>query len=230
MKISVIIPAYNEAGTLGRCLEAVYGRNPGLDMETIVVDDGSTDATPKVAGALAYPGLRYLRHEENRGKGAAIRTGLEAATGDIVLIQDADLEYDPADYRKLLAPFESHRVQAVYGSRILSKDNPMSYRRYYWGGRFLSWWTNLLFRSHISDEPTCYKVFRADLLRSLRLRCEGFEFCPEVTAKVLRRGIRIWEVPIAYHPRSILEGKKIRWHDGLLALWTLAKYRFLRRV
>ena len=152
---------------------------------------------------------------------------LAAATGEVVLIQDADLEYDPADYGRLLEPFRDPGVQVVYGSRILHPENPMSYRRYYWGGRFLSLFTNLLFRSSITDEPTCYKAFRTPLLKSLELACEGFEFCPEATAKVLRRGIPIIEVPIRYRPRSIQEGKKIRWYDGVTAVWTLLKYRVL---
>lgn len=225
LKISVVIPAFNESATLGKCLEAVYGKNPGLDLEVIVIDDGSTDQTAEIARAAAYPGLRVVRHPRNRGKGAAVRTGIESATGDVILIQDADLEYDPADYERLLAPIKDGH-QVVYGSRMLLASNQRSYRRYYWGGRLLSWWTNLLFGSHITDEPTCYKVFKADLLRSLDLNSEGFEFCPEATAKVLRRNIPIVEVPIHYHPRSIEEGKKIRWYDGLKALWTLLKLRW----
>lgn len=191
-----------------------------------MVDDGSTDRTAEIARAASHPGLRVLRHSKNRGKGAAIRTGLEAASGEIVLIQDADLEYDPSDYEKLLAPIRAGQAQVVYGSRILRPDNGRSYGRYYWGGRLLSWWTNLLFGSSITDEPAGYKVFQADLLRSLNLTCEGFEFCPEVTAKILRRNIPIVEVPIRYRPRSMEEGKKIRWPDGLKALWTLWKLRW----
>jgi glycosyltransferase involved in cell wall biosynthesis len=226
VKVTVLVPAYNEAGTIARCLEAVYGRNPGRDLEVIVVDDGSSDETVKNAQAALRPGSKVLRHDRNRGKGLAIRTGLAAATGEVTLIQDADLEYDPADYGALLAPFADPAVQVVYGSRILKPGNGRSYARYYWGGRFLSLWTNLLFGSSVSDEPTCYKVFRTGLLKSLELECTGFEFCPEATAKVLRRGIVIHEVPISYHPRSLEEGKKIRWHDGVVALWTLLKWRF----
>ena len=226
MKVSVLIPAYNEARTIALCLEAVYGRNPGRELEVIIVDDGSTDGTYEAAKAAGKPGAKVLKHENNLGKGTSIRTALAAATGGVVLIQDADLEYDPADYAALLKPFEEGRAEVVYGSRILKADNGRSYARYYWGGRVLSWWTNLLYGSSISDEPTCYKVFKTDLLRSLELACAGFEFCPEVTAKLLRRGIIIYEVPISYHPRRIEEGKKIRWHDGVIALWTLLKLRF----
>ena len=225
MKVSVLVPAYNEARTIGKCLEAVYGLNPGRDLEVIVVDDGSTDGTYEAAMAAAKPGTRVLKHERNSGKGTAIRTALAAATGDVVLIQDADLEYDPADYAALLKPFEEGRAEVVYGSRIL-KNPARSYHRYYWGGRLVSLWTNLLYGSHLTDEPTCYKVFRTPLLRSLDLKCTGFEFCPEATAKVLKRGIAIFELPISYRPRRMEEGKKIRWTDGVIALWTLLKLRF----
>ena len=225
MKITVIIPAYNEAKTLAGCIRAVYDRNPGRDLEVIVVDDGSSDRTPALLEDLRRPDMRVIRHERNRGKGAAIRSGLQTATGEIVLIQDADLEYDPADYGSLLEPFSDGQTQVVYGSRVLKDDNPRSYQSFYWGGRLLSWWTNLLFGSRITDEPTCYKAFRTDLLRSLDLTCEGFEFCPEATAKILLRGVCVREVPISYHPRSKSEGKKIRWHDGLRALWTLFRLR-----
>jgi glycosyltransferase involved in cell wall biosynthesis len=225
MKVSVLIPAYNEVRTLARCLEAVYSRNPGRTLEVIVVDDGSSDGTYEAAVAAARPGTRVLKHERNAGKGAAIRTALSAATGDVVLIQDADLEYDPADYAALLKPFEEGRADVVYGSRIRNAENGRSYSTYYWGGRLLSGWTNLLYGSSLTDEATCYKVFNANLLRSFDLRCAGFEFCPEVTAKVLRRGIKIFEVPISYSPRRMEDGKKIRWHDGVIHLWTLLKLR-----
>lgn len=226
MKFSVLIPAYNEARTLARCLEAVYGRNPGRDLEVIIVDDGSTDGTYAAAVAAAKQGTKVLKHEKNSGKGTAIRTALAAATGDVVIIQDADLEYDPAEYAKLFKPIEDGTAEVVYGSRILNPDHGRSYARYYWGGRLVSWWTNLLYGSSISDEPTCYKVFKTSLLRSLDMTCTGFEFCPEVTAKILLRGIKIHELPISYHPRRIEEGKKIRWTDGVIALWTLLRLRF----
>ncbi len=228
MKISVLIPAYNEARTIARCLEAVYGRNAGRDLEVIIVDDGSSDGTYEAAVAAAKPGTKVLKHAKNSGKGTAIRTALAQATGDVVLIQDADLEYDPADYGALIQPIEEGRAEVVYGSRHLSAGNERSYARYYWGGRLVSVWTNLLYGSSLTDEPTCYKLFKIGLIRSFDLKCTGFEFCPEVTAKTLLRGIPILEVPISYHPRRIEEGKKIRWHDGIEALWTLLKLRCSR--
>ena len=228
MKVSVLIPAYNEAKTIAACLEAVYARNPGRDLEVIVVDDGSTDGTFEAARAAAKPGTVVIKHEKNSGKGMAIRTALSKATGEVVLIQDADLEYDPADYAKLLKPIEEGRAEVVYGSRHLAAGNERSYARYYYGGRLVSVCTNLLYGSAITDEPTCYKVFKTALLRSYDLKCTGFEFCPEVTAKTLLRGIPILEVPISYRPRRIEEGKKIRWYDGIEALWTLLRLRWTR--
>ncbi|MBI2386961.1 MAG: glycosyltransferase family 2 protein [Elusimicrobia bacterium] len=228
MKVSVLIPAYNEARTIAACLEAVYGRNPGRDLEVIVVDDGSTDGTYEAAKAAARPGTVVLKHDKNSGKGTAIRTALDKASGEVVLIQDADLEYDPADYARLLEPIESGRAAVVYGSRHLAAGNRRSYARYYYGGRLVSVFTNLLYGSSITDEPTCYKVFKTSLLRSFDLKCTGFEFCPEATAKTLLRGIPILEVPISYRPRRIEEGKKIRWYDGIEALWTLLRLRWTR--
>lgn len=226
--LSVIIPAYNEAATLEEIIRRV--RTTGLAGEIIVVDDGSSDGSAAILARLqddGQPELRLLRHSHNQGKGAAVRTGLAAVTGDLVLVQDADLEYDPADYQSLLAPFADPGVQAVYGSRNLRR-NPQSSFAFYWGGRLLSWITNRLYGSRITDEATGYKVIRTALLRDLGLREDGFEFCPEVTGKLIRRGVQIHEVPISYRPRSWSDGKKIRWHDGLTAIWALIKYRWSR--
>ena len=225
MKLSVIIPAYNEAGTIGEVLRRIFAVNLDGTPEVIVVDDGSTDNTER---AVISTGLSvvYIRQERNSGKGSAVRIGLGRAKGDVVIIQDADGEYDPEDYPRLIEPIVSGKAEVVYGSRVLQKSNAYSFRRYYWGGRLLSWWTNLLYGSNITDEPTGYKVFRTDVVKSLRLNSKGFEFCPEVTAKILKRGIKITEVPISYKPRSFKEGKKIRWEDGVKALWTLFILRY----
>lgn len=226
MKLSVIIPVYNEEATLEEIITRV--RATGLANEIVVVDDSSSDNSPAILRRLqngTLPPLRLLRHERNQGKGAAIRTGLAAVTGDLVLVQDADLEYDPADYPALLAPFTNPEVKVVYGSRNLRCNGHSSFA-FYWGGRLLSVITNLLYGSRITDEATGYKVFCANLLKEIGLEGNGFEFCPEVTGKILRRKIPIYEVPISYYPRTWAEGKKIQWYDGLIAVWNLVKYRF----
>jgi glycosyltransferase involved in cell wall biosynthesis len=235
VKLSAIIPVYNEATTIAKVVEQVLAvaldhTLGGIEKEIVIVNDGSTDETASVLNALAarWPHqLKIVHHEENQGKGAAIRTALEHVTGDLVITQDADLEYDPQEYPVLLAPFKDPSVQVVYGSRNLRK-NPRSTWSFYWGGRLVSWIANFLYGSHLTDEATGYKVFRTDLLRSLDLQSTRFEFCPEATGKILRRGIEIHEVPISYRPRSFAEGKKIDWHDGLDAIWTLLKYRVRR--
>jgi glycosyltransferase involved in cell wall biosynthesis len=229
MKLSVIIPVYNEAATLEEIIDRV--RATGLVYEIIVVDDGSSDDSLAILERLRngdHPPLTILHHGQNRGKGAAMRSGLEAVTGDFVLVQDADLEYDPADYPVLLTPFDDPSTEVVYGSRNL-KRNARSSAIFYWGGRLLSWVTNLLYGANITDEATGYKIIKTVLFRDMDLETDGFEFCPEVTAKLLRRGVSIREVPISYQPRSWDEGKKIQWYDGVIAIWTLIKYRFKDR-
>jgi len=221
MRLSVIIPAFNERATLQETIERVLA--VPVEKEIIVVDDGSTDGSWEIISRFDDPRVRAFRHVVNCGKGAAIRTGLSHATGDAVIIQDADLEYDPQEYVPLLARLEAG-ADVVYGNRW-HKGIRASYRRYIWGGRLLSMVTNLLYHADIHDEPTCYKLFRMDVIRRLRLACSGFDFCPEVTAKVRRLGYQIDEVPISYTPRSFKEGKKIRWYDGLKALFVLALYR-----
>jgi len=222
VRLSVVVPAYNESATIGELLEQVLA--VPIDQEIIVVDDGSTDATPEIVASFADRGVRLLTQERNEGKGAAIRAGLAAVTGDVVIVQDADLEYDPSDFPTVVKPIAEGVADVVYGNRW-HRGTGVSYWRYLWGGRFLTFVTNLLYDARINDEPTCYKAFRADVLRRIKLCCKGFEFCPEVTAKVRRLGYRIYEVPISYRPRSFEEGKKIRWTDGLVALFVLAKYR-----
>jgi dolichol-phosphate mannosyltransferase len=228
--LSVVIPAYNEEATLAVVLNKVAAVKLSLNMEIIIVDDGSKDRTAEVAREWAAghsTGRITVKvvSKRNGGKGTAVRRGIEESTGEYVIIQDADLEYDPNDYPRLLEPILAGEAEVVYGSRITGPDKPGS-MKFYLGGRLVTITTNLLYWSNLTDEPTCYKLFRGDLIRSIPLTCTGFEFCPEVTAKVLKRGLRIAEVPIRYFPRSIAEGKKIRSWDGVLALWELLKWRF----
>jgi len=231
MKLSILVPVYNEADTLRRLVERVLAVElEGVEREIILVNDGSTDRSRDVLEGIRaqWPELvKVYHHERNRGKGAAVRTALEHVTGDVVITQDADLEYDPEEYPVLLALFEDPSVQVVYGSRNL-RNNPRSSWSFYWGGRLVSWVANLLYGSDLTDEATGYKLFRTDLLHSLDLQSDGFEFCPEVTSKLLMRDVEIHEVPISYQPRGVDEGKKISWRDGLIAIWTLVKHRFAR--
>lgn len=224
LKLSVIVPMLNEERTIEAVLQRVL--SVPLDKEVIVVDDGSVDGTWQVLQAYADRCI-LLRHPVNRGKGAAIRTALPHVTGAIVITQDADLEYDPEEYPKLIQPIIAGKAEVVYGSRMLNGKSPTAGLAFYLGGRFLTWLANRLYGLRITDEPTGYKVFRTDLLRRLPLRSEGFEFCPEVTALVALNSVPIVEVPIAYHPRSVAEGKKIRWRDGWIAIWTLVRYRLM---
>ena len=226
-KLSIIIPCYNEAATITEVLARVArAETCGLEKEVIVVNDGSTDETGQLLAELQGDGVKVIHHERNLGKGAAIRAALEQVTGDIVLIQDADLEYNPDEYPFLLHPMLSNHVEVVYGSRMLRKDNKQGTLPFLVGGRLLSLLTNLLYQAGITDEPTGYKVFQASLLKSIDLKCTGFEFCPEVTAKVRKRGYEIKEVPISYNPRSVSEGKKINWRDFIVHVFVLLKYRF----
>ena len=223
--LSVLVPVYNERATLEALLTRVL--SVPVDKEVLVVDDGSHDGTREVLEALArrLP-IRAYYHERNRGKGCAIRTALPEARGEIVIVQDADLEYDPEEYPNLIEPILSGEVNVVYGSRYLRHDNPLPFTHYKVGVLLLSALANLLYGTRLTDEATCYKVFRASLIQSLPLRCMRFEFCPEVTARVAKRGERILEVPIRYHYRTRAQGKKIGWRDGFEAVWTLVRYRF----
>jgi len=219
VRLSVLIPVYNEGATIVELVRRV--RAVPLDLEVILVDDGSTDGTRDLLDHL--PVDRLLLHDRNRGKGAAVRTALAAATGDVVVVQDGDLEYDPNDLVPMLKRIEQG-APVVYGSRILG-GNPMSHLSFYLGGRLLSWLANRWYGLTITDEPTCYKMMRREVLLGLELVCEGFEFCPEVTAKLARRGHPIVEIPIRYQPRRLAEGKKIRARDGWIAIRTLWRYR-----
>ena len=224
MKVSVVIPAYNEVRTIRRIIEQVNA--VPIEKEIIVVDDRSTDGTWDELKKLSDEGVITLyRHPENKGKGAACRTGLSHITGDVVIIQDADLEYDPNDYPILLEPIIKGRSKAVYGSRFLGPHKAM----YFWhtlGNKLLTLITNVLFDTTLTDMETCYKVFTADIAHGLRLKSDRWGFDPEVTAKILKTGARIYEVPISYSGREFWEGKKISWRDAFVVIRTLLKYRF----
>jgi glycosyltransferase involved in cell wall biosynthesis len=224
MKISIIIPVYNEAATIRQILARV--RSSPIDKEIVIVDDGSTDGTREILAEEADSGTRIIQHDRNRGKGVAIRTGLKHAVGDYVLIQDADLEYDPADYEALLRPIQRGKATVVYGSRFLGEHKAMLF----WhsvGNRLLTLVTNVLYDTTLTDMETCYKLIPTELIREIPLRARRFDFEPEITAKILRRGHRIYEVPISYAGRELHEGKKISWRDGFPALYALIKYRFV---
>lgn len=248
MKLSVLIPCFNERDTIREIVEQVLavdltlhvreGRSRApdsphgaaelaIDKEIVIVDDGSTDGTRALLPELAgLPGVSVHCHDRNRGKGAAVRTAIEHAAGDILLVQDADLEYDPREYPALLQPIVEGRSQVVYGSRFLGGPRKAMFFTHMLGNKLLTLLTNILFDTILSDMETCYKVFTREAARDLRLRSPGWGFDPEITAKILKRGFRIYEVPISYNGREYHEGKKVSWHDGLTVAWTLLRYRF----
>ncbi|MBU1672667.1 MAG: glycosyltransferase family 2 protein [Actinobacteria bacterium] len=227
MKLSILIPVFNEHATIREILEKVRAVDIGeITREILVVDDGSTDGTREILAAEEVEqNTTVLYHDVNRGKGAAIRTGLERVTGDYVIIQDADLEYDPDDYRVLLAPVLKKKAEVVYGSRFTGERRNMLFWHML-GNKLLSLVTNILYNTTLSDMETCYKLFSRQALEDIIVKADRFDFEPEITAKILKKGIRIWEVPISYAGREFDEGKKITWKDGFAALWTLIKYRF----
>ena len=228
MKVSILIPVYNEFRTFPQVLERVCqaALPDGCTREIIVIDDGSTDGTAQILGEHTRAGI-IAGHSSaaHAGKGTAIRAGIALASGDIVLIQDGDLEYDPNDYARILEPIVSGQADIVYGSRFLGKRVAMALPNLV-ANRILTAVANLLYNARLTDEATAYKAFRTSVLRQMRLECRRFEFCPEVTAKALRLGYRILEVPVSYNARAIADGKKIRARDGFEALWTLVKCRF----
>jgi glycosyltransferase involved in cell wall biosynthesis len=224
--LSVIVPVFNERSTVAEVIRRIRAVRLPVDVEVIVVDDGSTDGSDKVLAAVGDSTVRILHHPENKGKGAAIRTGLEVVRGDLVLIQDADLEYDPADWSRLLDPVLRGKALVVYGSRFTGERKNML--PLHWiGNRFLSLMTNILYSSTLSDMETCYKLFDRRVLEGMTIDSDRFDFEPEITAKVMRRGHRIYEVPISYAGREMSEGKKITWRDGFGSLKALVKYRFV---
>ncbi len=226
-KLTVLIPVFNERATIAEILRRVRHVDVGLELEVIVVDDGSSDGTEKILRTLEDSTVQVLVHKVNQGKGAALRTGLAAATGDIVLVQDADLEYDPEDWPTLLKPILSGKAYVVYGSRFTGQRKNML--PLHWAGnRLLSLITNVLYSSTISDMETCYKCFDRRIIEGMTIVSNRFDFEPEITAKLLRRGYRVYEVPISYAGREFDEGKKITWRDGIGAMGALLRFRFTK--
>ena len=229
-KLSVVIPVFNEEPTVEILIRRVLAVD--LPKEVVVVDDASTDRTPAILARLAQdPGVAgtvvFLRHSSNRGKGAAIRTAMERVEGEVVIIQDADLEYDPREFPKLLEPILDGRADVVYGSRFLGGPHRVLYFWHYVGNKALTLLSNILTNLNLSDMETCYKAFRTEVLKGVTIRSNRFEFEPEITMKIARHGYRIYETTISYSGRSYAEGKKIGWKDGVRTLWALIRYRFM---
>lgn len=236
MKLSIIIPVYNEEKTIEQILSRVSKAKlqSGLKKEIIVVDDGSTDSSKFKVQRLKLQRLKKIFHKKNLGKGAAVKSGLKVATGDYIIIQDADLEYNPQDFKKLLLPILKKETEVVYGNRFenyplkIWGEGKTILPTYWIGNMVLAIMTNLLYGSNLRDMETCYKVLSKKVLDKIDLKAKKFEFEPEITAKILKKGFRIVEVPIKVEPRTHEEGKKISWKDGFLAVWTLLKYRFIQ--
>jgi len=231
-KLSVIIPVYNEEKTVEKVLDYICGKKFPLELEILVVNDGSYDSSEEIVKNFIK---RYkakskkikvkLFSKKNEGKGSAVRLGIKMARGNIIIIQDADLEYNPDDYNKIIKPIIDGKEKVVYGSRFLKEHKPL-YRIYYLGNKFLTLLTKIIYGTNITDMETCYKAFRSDVIKSIEIKSNKFDIEPEITAKILKRGIRIKEIPISYTPRSVKEGKKIGWRDGLKAIYTLVYWRF----
>jgi len=226
MKLSVVVPVFNERQTIAEIIRRVQAVDVGMGKEIIVVDDGSTDGTREILQALALPELKVVLHERNLGKGAALRSGFTEAGGDIVLVQDADLEYDPREYPRILGPILDGRADVVYGGRFLGGPHRVLYFWHYVGNRFLTTFSNMLSNLNLTDMETCYKVFRREVLGKIKLKSPRFGFEPEITMKLARLKCRVYEVPISYSGRDYAEGKKIGWKDGLAALFHLIRFRF----
>ena len=230
LKLSVIIPVYNEEKTIKKVIDNVKNvQLKNIAKELVVVDDFSTDNTRNILKNISNKTLKILFHKKNMGKGAAIRTGIQNSTGDIIIIQDADLEYNPDQYSKLLKPIIENKAKVVYGSRIaaIRRNIKNMYKLHYIGNLFLTLATNLLYGTKISDMETGYKLFRREVIKNINLRANHFDFEPEITAKILKKGYKIYEVPINFVGRKFEEGKKITWVDGVKAVYCLIKYRFV---
>ena len=223
-KISILIPVYNEKKSLMEILKKVEDVDFGLEKEIILVDDCSTDGTKELYKEISH---KVLYHEKNQGKGAALRTGIKAASGDIIIIQDADLEYNPQDYTELVDLIKTNEADVVYGSRLANKNNSQKFLLLsYLANQTLSFMTRVLYNTKLTDMETCYKAFRADIIKNITIDSNRFDFEPEITAKILRQNIRFRECPISYNARTNEQGKKINWKDGVQAIFTLIKYRF----
>lgn len=230
-KLSIIIPVYNEKHTIEKIIKRVQKTNLGhIKKEIIIIDDGSSDGTKEILKKLNKKNrFKIYFQKRNSGKGLALRRGFGEATGDVVVTQDADLEYNPNDLIKLLRVMKKENAQVVYGSRLLNKKRRMQHAGYlyFYGGRLINFLVNFLYGAKITDEATGHKLFNKKLLLSIPLNCKRFDFCPEITAKILKKKIKIYEVGISYKGRSVAKGKKVRLKDGLEAIWTLLKYRFI---
>jgi len=230
MKLSVVIPVYNEAKTMDRIIEKVVSVKLNMESELVLVDDCSSDGTREMLRSLQekHPDWKFVFHDKNQGKGAALRDGFKNATGDIILVQDADLEYDPGDYPALLKPILDGHADVVFGSRFAGGGtHRVVYFWHYLGNRFLTTLSNMMTDLNLTDMEVCYKVFKREVLKNIELRENRFGFEPEITAKVARGGWKVYEVPISYYGRNYSEGKKITWRDGFRALWCIIKYRFV---
>jgi glycosyltransferase involved in cell wall biosynthesis len=226
MQVSVVIPVYNEVSTIRKIVVRVQAVD--LEKEIIIVDDGSTDGTREQLQEIApsQENIKVFYHDRNQGKGAALRTGFEAVTGDIVIVQDADLEYDPREYPVLLEPILDGRADIVYGSRFLGGPHRVLFFWHYLGNRFLTLLSNALTNLNLTDMETCYKVFKREVLNDIQLKSNRFGFEPEFTAKIAKKGFRIYETPISYSGRTYAEGKKIGWKDGVKAIFSILWFRF----
>lgn len=229
MKLSILMPVYNEKDTILEVLNKVdkVELPQRMSREVIIIDDFSSDGTRKILKELKG-NYKIIYHDKNCGKGAAIKSGLKEASGDIIIIQDADLEYNPDEYSKLLAPILNNEAKVVYGSRFLENKHKPKYYLFYLGNKFLSFLSSILYGQRISDMETCYKVFKSEIIKNINIKSNRFNIEPEITAKLIMAGHKIKEIPINYQGRSFKEGKKIGWRDGVIAIYTLIKYRFFK--